>query len=260
MKFPFRVAVALAALSALGGCSSSRENGSPTAPGYTVRQLPFVADAEPFRVALGDLNGDGHRDIVACGTTLEKGFVRVFLAQPGGDYTPRDFDAPVAPRGIALADLDDDGHLDLVTANNRAMSISIFPGDGSGGFGERHDIQLLRNPFAVVLEDVDGDGRRDIVAVGEGGIIAIAYNQGGLGFDPWRYFEQPYGPANVISVDLFGKGHRDFVVPNWREGKLAAFAVTSRFRASAGLASIRRYAYVMDPPATSAFCKDTSGY
>src|SRR5262249_2662379 len=111
MKFPFRVAVALAALSALGGCSPCRENGSPPAPVYLGLQLPCVEDADPFRIALGDLNGDGHRDIVACGTTLEKGFVRVFLAQPGGDYAPRDFEAPVAPRGIALADLDDDGHL-----------------------------------------------------------------------------------------------------------------------------------------------------
>src|SRR5438094_797644 len=180
MKCLFYVAAALVAAGAVVGCSRSSNDGGPTAPGYTVRQLPFVADAEPFRIAIGDLNGDGRRDIVVCGTTLDKGFVRVFLAQPGGDYAPRDFDAPVAPRGIALADLDEDGHLDLVTANNRGMSISVFPGDGTGGFGERRDIQLLRSPFAVVLEDVDGDGRRDIVAVSEGGLIAIAYNQGGL--------------------------------------------------------------------------------
>jgi len=211
----------VAALGAFGGCSPSPRDGSLTAPGYAVRQLPFVEDAEPFRIALGDLNGDGRRDIVACGTTLERGFVRVFLAQPGGEYAPHDIETPVSPRGIALADLDGDGHLDLVTANNRAMSISIFPGDGSGGFGERHDIQLLRNPFAVVAEDIDGDGRRDIVAVGEGGIIGIAYNRGGLAFDPWRYFEQPYGPSDVIAADLFGEGRHDLVVPNWRDNHLA---------------------------------------
>lgn len=208
-------------MGAAGGCSRSPVgDGRPTAPGYAVRRLPFVEGAEPFRIALGDLNGDGRRDIVACGTVLERGFVRIFLAQPGGEYTSHDVETPVAPRGIALADLDNDGHLDLVTANNRAMSISIFPGDGSGGFGERRDIQLLRSPFAVTVEDVDGDGRPDIAAVGEGGIIAIAYNRGGLVFDPWRLFQQPYGPSNVIAADLAGNGHRDLVVPNWRENQL----------------------------------------
>jgi len=205
----------------LAGASGGEDLVVPT---YAARTLPFVEGAEPFRIALGDLDGDGRIDIAVCGSTLEHGSVRIFLARADGDYQAHDLDAPATPRGIAIADLDGDGRLDLVTANNTSRSVSIFPGDGRGGFGTRKDFAFQRNPFAVVADDLDGDGRVDLVVAGEGGLVGILRNRGGLDFQPEGSFDEPYGPSDVITIDLDGDGRRDIVAPNWREGSLAIFA------------------------------------
>ena len=195
-----------------------------TVPTYASRTLPFVEGAEPFRVALGDLNGDGRIDVAVCGSTLKQGWVRLYLARADGDYDIRDLEAPTTPRGIAIADLDGDGHPDLVTANNLARSVSIYPGDGTGGFGQRKDLPYLANPFAVVVDDLDGDDRPDLVVAGESGSVGVFRNQGNLEFRQEGPFDERYGPSDVITIDLDGDGRRDIVATNWREGYLSLYS------------------------------------
>ena len=144
----------------------------------------------------------------ALGASLALGIALVLSASTAGALLRRslirNIDEVAEVRAVDVAGLAYSGELAEGLASQDG---EIVQGDGSGGFRERHDLRLLRNPFAVLTEDVDGDGRRDIVAVSEGGFIGIAYNRGGLAFDPWRYFQQPYGLANVIATGLDGVEH-----------------------------------------------------
>src|SRR5690606_41223289 len=88
----------------------------------------IAVDAEPFGIALGDADGDGHVDILT--------------ANPGSDGTV--FPPPELPG-----------------------TISLLAGDGAGGFAAAVSLALgggEGRAHAVALGDVTGDGHADIVA------------------------------------------------------------------------------------------------
>lgn len=112
---------------------------------------------------VADVNGDGHVDVVTC--------AGVMLGDGTGAFPTSDPDVPL---GCGLdvidattGDVDGDGHVDRVVVSNLGgdTRISLFPGDGTGGFGAEvwalSDIFML--PSAVGVGDVNGDDRTDIV-------------------------------------------------------------------------------------------------
>jgi len=101
--------------------------------GYSARPLPAVAQRAPaFGVAIADLNGDGHHDVVLAqnffATKLETprydaGRGLLLLGDGTGELEPvatavSGIEAYGDGRGLALADYDGDGRLDLVIGQN----------------------------------------------------------------------------------------------------------------------------------------------
>jgi hypothetical protein len=73
----------------------------------------FGVGGRDYWVAIGDINGDGHLDLVTEGSD-----VSVLLGYGTGAFGPHtDFATGDYVNSVALGDLNGDGHLDLVTAN-----------------------------------------------------------------------------------------------------------------------------------------------
>jgi hypothetical protein len=130
----------------------------------------IATGAGTWTVAIGDLDGDGHLDLVVSnGSVLlgdgTGGFpVRTNLAVEGG------------PVSIALADFDGDGHLDVATANLNAGNVSIFRGDGHGGF--RAELRFdAAYPYSLAVGDINGDGRPDLAVGVQNNRVLILLNQ-----------------------------------------------------------------------------------
>jgi hypothetical protein len=132
-----------------------------------------VVELEPgynnYSFALGDVDGDGHLDLVAEGdnTDIEPGRLATMLGDGKGgfkvDHTLRRA-VPSGYRVRTLADMNGDRHLDLVY--NRGPELGVLLNQGRGTFTAAmgSPVQLGAEAFAVVVADINGDQQADLVA------------------------------------------------------------------------------------------------
>ncbi len=114
--------------------------------------------------AIGDLNGDGHRDIVVSRGTPVFGFRSLVLTNNGtGAFTLKDQPAFQMDHtyGVALGDMDNDGDLDVFLANNGASR--LFRNNGAAAFSLWWTSSRLDESHAAALADFNGDSNLDVV-------------------------------------------------------------------------------------------------
>jgi hypothetical protein len=174
----------------------------------TTTTVPVVQ--APITIALGDLNRDGILDLVVA-SGLTAGSVDVLLGDGLGGFTRvpgAPFATGAATYSVALGDINGDGILDIVAGNSIDGNLSLFLGDGAGGFTAQAPLGLGgAAPNAVALQDVNGDGSPDLVTLNAGQTVGVALNDGHGGFG--AFTATPIVAGARAAANFFALGNLD---------------------------------------------------
>src|SRR5215467_891416 len=135
--------------------------------------------------SIGDVNADGHPDIVLVKGRHWQLTTKIFLGDGKGHFTP----GPALPSNAtksysgSLADMTKSGHLDIVLSNDSPDPKLVLVNDGTGHFtvgGTYGDPKWPTRNAAV--SDLNGDGYADIAVANRGFTSYVCYNDGKLHF------------------------------------------------------------------------------
>jgi hypothetical protein len=203
---------------------------APRGQGWSLRD---PALERPYVFALGDLDGDGHLDLVAGAARIDNdpfiaGLSVITTSGPSG-YLPLPLDFGVQePQNatIAFADVDGDGDRDLLVATDQVLAhtLSVFRNAGNGALGPRLDLTI--DGPTISVGDLDGDQRPEVVTTSLDRTTVLG-NDGTGTFTPGAAFPSQgrallhdldsdgrldlvtYGSTTAVSVHL-GLGNRTF--------------------------------------------------
>jgi hypothetical protein len=211
----------------------------------------FARDAgsEDLGAAFLDADGDGDADlyVVSGGNEFTQMAPalqdRLYLNDGRGGFRKAEGHLPaedISGSRAVPADFDDDGDVDLFVGGRvvpwrygLAPTSVLLQNDGRGHFTDATArlapaLQHVGMVTDALWQDVDGDGRRDLVLVGEWMPVTIFRNAGGGRLEPMAVegLEKSDGWWNrIVAGDFTGDGRVDFVVGN--------LGLNTRLRASA---------------------------
>jgi hypothetical protein len=249
------------------------KNGLNTAKRQVISQatagIPGAPESGDYfgdRLTTGDLDGDGYTDLVvgvsaqSLGTSGRSGVVTIVWGGAGGLKTSSDLTWPLPANrdgfGAALAtgDFDGDGDTDLATKNGFDPQLNVFKGPftRAGKSTGRVDIDTYTETGITVEElvagDVNGDGRADLLVMGQQEISdgyktrSVLYK--GTATGPKAGPRVAGGYAGVIA-DIDKDGYGDIVTGNFLERSSEApdgglgGAITVTYGSATGISSAR---------------------
>jgi serine protease len=169
----------LVAVIAAGGLLAPAGSPGSASLGFEPVQELQPLGSDPESVAIGDVTGDGRRDVVmSTGAYQSPRYdwkVLLYRQLPNGTLAEPEAFSPVwhvAVHGLAVGDVDGDRRNDVVVAAD--LGVNVFH-QRSGTLSRPFFIPFTVGGYAVDIVDMNRDGREDVVVRG-GTWVRIAMN------------------------------------------------------------------------------------
>jgi FG-GAP-like repeat len=185
----------------------------------------YNAYPHPETIAVVDVNGNGKPDLIS-GDNL----VTALTNDGSGAFS---FDTtlfpPVEPVGFGAlgaeaADINGDSRPDVIVPEY-FMGHGVLEGftnNGSGSFGTHFWLDLGDSHFPnhVVLSDVSGDGKPDLICTYYTNTLMVLTNDGTGAFGSNALLTVGSGPSAVAAADVNGDGKLDLISANYTDNTL----------------------------------------
>jgi hypothetical protein len=237
-------------------------NGTLSLPiTYSIANLTYL------EVDVGDVNNDGLTDIIVVGMESNLPNIGVLLQRLDGSFDPPVYydsgGNQISQWGVAIGDVNGDNLQDIVVTyrlNRPNSKIGVLLQNSAGTMNPVISYPSYDIPEPVVIADVNGDGKKDII-VAHGGWSALGvYLQGTDGtLMPEELYSIPYAshynPQGLAVGDINGDGFNDVVIADYNHSLVVLYNSTSISVASpnggetftAGSTQTIRWNYSGDP-------------
>jgi Bacterial Ig-like domain (group 3)/FG-GAP-like repeat len=192
-----------------------------------------------IQVVVADLNGDGKLDLAVLNTCLDSqcegatdvGSISILLGNGDGTFQPaKTIPVGYYPSSMVAGNVDGDGKTDLIVSYFCDASapdcaygaVDVYLGKGDGTF--KPPVDYSSGGYVtqeVILGDLNGDGKPDLIVANCGGAncfigtVGVLINNGDGTFQPAHTYNSGGVLAIVAAVgDVNGDGNLDVVVDN----------------------------------------------
>lgn len=176
----------------------------------------YATGTRPIATQLADVNRDGRPDLVM--VNINSHDVSVLLGNADGTFQQQlRFATLRNPTALAIGDVNGDGAPDLVASSGflGAAQLSLLTGNGDGTFQPEQRLASSGTAEAVILVDVNQDGRVDLLSTAKQSVwVLVRLGNGDGTFRPEQQFFSGSRPSNMVPGDLNGDGMIDLVVAN----------------------------------------------
>ena len=182
---------------------------------FALQDMNGFDGTPPSSLSLGDFNGDKNVDVALnAGVGFNNG-----AGQFPNSYPFMDAPAALSTSGhtavnytTAAGDFNGDGKADLATV--RATTLETRRGNGDGTFQAPLTYSLGgTDANAVLIRDVNGDGKLDIISANYGtSTVSVFLNNGNGTFKAASQFATTTGPAVLTAADFNKDGKIDLAV------------------------------------------------
>jgi hypothetical protein len=156
----------------------------------------------PQSLAIGDFNNDSNIEIVV--TNHESNSVSMLLGDGAGGFSILfiyDLGAGSAPYGIVAGDFNEDRNLDVAVTNQKANTISVLFGDGTGYLTNRQNFPVSASPKGIIAASFTGDDDLDLaVANHDSGCVTVLFGDGTGSFGEPVNLTVQRGPTSLVAA------------------------------------------------------------
>jgi len=218
-------------------------------------KLDIVVGGRATAVFSSFIDNDTHPDIIVAvnnpATAVNKISILRNLMTAAGAITAASFAAPVdintgsQPVAVGIGDIDGDGNPDIIAADYNGKSVSVFRNTSTGSviststIAVKVDFSTGNTPHGLTINDLDGDGRPDIVVTNDlDNSISILHNYNSASV-PGPVFAESTASASLgsfVNTDIYDAEWGQDPVPGFTAAPISGTTIT-------GGANMGRFVY-----------------